>query len=131
VTVQKVQITRSAAIARVVTATVIAAMVGAYPTWLFGQRAVTAELTAWVIVTLVASAATAILVGQAKYGPVRLAAAFLFSSTAKVIVCVALGVGAWYALGIEFNPLFLWICLFYVVNLIVQCVWLVRMLRRS
>jgi len=117
---------------RVVAATTIAAMAGVYPTWLLGEKSsVKAMLAAWLIVTLTAGAVTMFLVGQAKRGPVRLAVAFLFSASVKVIVSVSLGLAAWYAWNLEFNPLFLWICLFYAVNLVCQSVWLVRILRRS
>jgi hypothetical protein len=116
----------------VAVATTLAAMAGVYPTWAIGERpAVAAEIAAWLIVTLVAGSVTMFLVGQAKHGPVRLAVAFLFSATVKVIVSVSLGLAAWYAWNLEFGPLFLWICLFYAVNLVCQSVWLVRILRRS
>ncbi len=129
-----VQISLVSVIGRILWTAAILALVGAYPTYRYtGRDGLAAMFVAGAIVVLVACLAAALLIRQARHGAVRLAVGFLFASTGKVLACVGLATASWYVWNpaLPFAPLFTWVVLFYVVNLISQCVWLVKVLRQN
>ncbi len=106
-------------------------VVGIWPTWLVaGWAGVLAELAAGVVVLTVMIGNGVIVVGAAKKGRAPAAMAFSASSLARMILCPLLTAGVWWVFDLEIKPLGVWMIIFYLTGLAMECVWIVRALRK-
>ena len=109
----------------------LAAAVGAYPTW---------RLIEWPGVAAMASAGLAVFAGMFATGWAilwrtggrvdRIALRFAGAAIFRVSICLALATAAWYIFALPTNALLLWTGLFYMVMLAGESVWLARLLKR-
>lgn len=104
---------------------------GIWPTWLVARwPGVLAELTAGAVVLSVMIANGLMVVAAAKKGRASAATAFSASSLVRMVVCPLLTAAAGWIFGLEIMPLGVWMVVFYLTGLAMECVWIVRALRR-
>ena len=119
-----------AILARMLLVTALLAAAGAWPTHaLCGRAGLNAMLLAGAIVLVVACAAMYIVGAVGLRGGGRLAMAFVASGLGKVAVCAALGLAAAMLLPVPPVALVLWLVLFYVAMMVVQVLWIVKVLK--
>lgn len=109
----------------------LAAGIGAYPTWrLAGGEGMLALLAAGVVVMAVMAASAAVVRRAAARGAAPAAKAFVLGSLIRVAMCILLSAASWQAFDLPGEVLFLWSAVLYVVTLLGEATWLARALHR-
>lgn len=113
-----------------VSAGLLAAGVGAWPTWrLAGSSGLLTKAVAGLIVLGVMSASAAAVVAASRRGVARAAYAFLLGGVVRLLLCLGLSAGAWLAFDLRPRVLLLWTALFYAAMLFGEGLWLAGAMR--
>lgn len=122
----------SALLGWVLPATLGIAVCGIWPTWLLpaGWGGVLSELAAGVVVLSVMVANGLMVVAAAKKGRASAAMAFSASSLVRMVLCPLLTAMVGWIFDLAIMPLGVWMVVFYLTGLMMECVWIVRALRK-
>ncbi len=107
------------------------AVFGIFPTWLkTGWAGVWAELAAGAVVLSVMLGNGLVVVAAAKKDRASAAMAFSASSLVRMVLCPLLTALVWWLFDLAVMPLGVWMVIFYLTGLAMECVWIVRALRK-